>query len=189
MRIWYFLVWIWIMMTACSGPAHHYILSEPGGSVARHRHVPVQIGVDRVTLPAYLSGNGIPRQGTDGTLEYCEAAMWAASPDKGLQDHTIAYLQKSFSTPNVYRYPWDIENKNGVRLHIALTRFLYDARLHAVVLDASYYVETLLGTRRRARLYSIQIPVVKGETSLIVSAMNQAFDRLLADIARTISHF
>ncbi len=174
----------------CGGPAQQYILSVPGGDVARQNHrLAGQIGVDKVTVPAYLAGNKIPIQSAAGELTFCDAAIWATAPEKGLTRHLIAYLQKRFATPNVYRYPWDIAHQNGVRIKAVLNRFVYVESKGAVVLEASYFVESLRGNRRRAKLFATRVPVRKGTTPLIVAAMNRAFDRLAADAAQTISHF
>jgi len=182
-----FLLSFW--MIGCGGSVQQYILSQPQGSIQKIQHHIGQIGVDRVVVPAYLAGNKIPIQSAEGALTFCNAAMWATAPEKGLTNHAIAYFQKSFSTPNVYRYPWDIERKNGLRVHIALTRMVYVEKDNAVVLEASYFVETLLGHRRRSKLFSVRMPVAKGETPLIVEGMNKAFDRLLQDVARTLARF
>ncbi len=181
----FILAWF---LTACGGPAQQYILSEPGGSVAALHHAPAQIGVDQVTVPAYLSGNKIPVRSAEGTLTFCDRSVWATPPEKGLTRHAIASLQKRFATPRVYRYPWDIERSSGVRLHVALNRFIYDEATSSVILEGSYFVETLRGTHRRAKLFATRVPVAKGETPLIVAAMNQAFGRLVADAARVIAH-
>jgi len=188
MKYFFVFVFAWTM-SGCGGPAQQYILSEPTDAILHAGRRVAQIGVDKVAVPAYLSGNKIPIQSAAGELTFCDAAIWATAPEKGLTNHAIVYLQKSFATPSVYRYPWDIERKNGVRLHIALSRLVYVEAEEAVVLEASYFVESLMGKRRRARLFVTRVPVAKGETPLIVVAMNRAFDRLLNEAARTITHF
>ena len=183
------LVVLAFFLSGCGGSVQQYILSQPqqhGHKIPKHFG---QIGVDTVQVPDYLSGNKIPIQSADGMLTFCSASMWATAPEKGLTHHAIAYLQQTFSTPDVYRYPWDIERKNGVRVRIALTHFVYVEQQKAVSLKASYFVESLMGHRRRSKLFSVVMPIHKGETPLIVKGMNQAFDRLLDDVARTLSHF
>ena len=188
MRYFFIFAFAW-WMTGCGGPAQQYILSQPGGAVARTHRSVAQIGVDKVAVPAYLAGNKIPIQSAAGELTFCDAAIWATAPEKGLTNHLIAYLQKSFSTPNVYRYPWDIERSNGVRLKVTLNRLVYVEQEQAVVLEASYFVESLRGKRRRAKLFTTRVPVAKGETPLIVAAMNRAFDKLASNAAGLIAHF
>jgi uncharacterized lipoprotein YmbA len=181
-----FLVWF---VVGCGGSMQQYMLSTPTriSAVGHLRHV--QIGVDKIGIPAYLSGNKIPVQSAAGELTYCDSAIWASAPEKGLTEHMIAYLQKRFVTPAVYRYPWDIERKQGVRLKVTLSRFVYVEAKNAVELEASLFVEPLQGTRRLARLFRTSVPVHKGETPLIVGAMNRAFDELAEAAARMIGRF
>ena len=174
------------LLTGCGGAVQQYILSEPQTAIkASHRRVR-QIGVDRVVVPAYLAGNKIPVQSAKGELTYCDTAVWATAPEKGITRHLITYLQKRFATPHVYRYPWDIEKSTGVRLKVILNRFLYVESRKAVVLEASFFVEPISGHGRRARLFMTSIPVPKGETPLIVVAMNRAIDRLAEASAQMI---
>jgi len=186
----YLLVFVFAWwLSGCGGPAQQYILSEPVGAVTHTPRAIAQIGVDKVVVPAYLAGNKIPVQSATRELTFCASAVWASAPEKGLTHHLIGYFQKRFLTPNVYRYPWDIEHKNGVRVKVAINRFVYVEATRLVVLEASYFVESLTGKRRRAKLFATRIPVAKGETSLIAVAMNRAFDKLAADAAATIAHF
>ncbi len=182
------VVWVLVMLNGCSGPAQQYILSEPSAQIHTSHRYMGQIGVDQVVVPPYLVGNKIPIESDKGAVTYCDASVWAAAPEKGITRHLIAYLQKRFATPKVYRYPWDIEKANGKRLKIIINRFIYVASQKAVVLEASYFVEPIAGHGRRARLFSTSVTVPKGETPLIVTAMNQAIDRLAESAARMIGH-
>jgi len=175
-----------LLLAGCGGPAQQYILSEPQSTIATSRHAIRQIGVDQVIIPAYLTGNKIPIQSAAGELTYCDEAVWASAPEKGITRHLITYLQKRFATPHVYRYPWDIEKNTGVRLKVTLNRFIYVESKNSVVLEASFFVEPISGHGRRARLFSTTVSVPKGETPLIVVAMNQAIDRLAEAAARMI---
>ena len=175
-----------VLLTGCGGPAQQYILSEPQSAITASRRPVRQIGVDQVIVPAYLVGNKIPIQSAAGELTYCDTAVWATAPEKGITRHLITYLQKRFATPHVYRYPWDIEKSTGVRLKVILNRLIYVESQSAVVLEASFFVEPISGHGRRARLFTTIIPVPKGETPLIVVAMNRAVDRLAEATARMI---
>jgi len=178
-----------ILLTGCGGPAQQYILSEPQGTIPTVKRSIAQIGVDQVTVPAYLVGNKIPIQSAAGELTFCNEAVWATAPEKGITRHLITYLQKRFATPHVYRYPWDIEKSSGVRLKVIINRLIYVESSHRVELEASYFVEPIQGRRRRAKLFSTSVPVPKGETPLIVVAMNRAVDRLSEAAAQLIAHF
>jgi uncharacterized lipoprotein YmbA len=178
-----------LVLGGCGGSYERYLLSMPAAVPPAGTTRLGQIGVDKVSVPDYLSGTKIPVQNTKETLSYCSNAVWASHPEKGLSEHAIAYLQRRLGTPNVYRYPWEIERKQGLRVKIALSRFLYVAARNGVVLEASYFIEPLSGTRRISRLYRTFEPVPKGETPQIVSAMNRAYDRLLESIAQGIMHF
>jgi uncharacterized lipoprotein YmbA len=184
-----FILFLAALLGGCGGAQERYILSIPVTHPAGGHTRFAQIGIDKVSVPDYLSGAKIPRQDSPETLHYCDDAVWASNPEKGLSEHAIAYLQKRLNTPNVYRYPWDIERKQGIRIKIALSRFVYVASRSGVELEASYFIEPLSGTRRASRLYRTFEPVAKGETPQIVSAMNRAFDRLLEQIARSVNRF
>jgi len=178
-----------IFLAGCGGPAQQYILSEPQGTIPAAKHSIAQIGVDQVMLPAYLAGNKIPIQSAAGELTFCDEAVWATAPEKGITRHLITYLQKRFDTPHVYRYPWDIEKSSGVRLKVIINRLIYVESSRRVELEASYFVEPIQGRRRRAKLFATSVPVPKGETALIVVAMNRAVDRLAESAAQLIAHF
>ncbi len=177
------------LLVGCGGPAQQYILSEPQGSISSIGRSIAQIGVDRVTVPAYLAGNKIPVQSAAGELTFRDTAVWATAPEKSVTRHLITYLQKRFATPHVYRYPWDIDKSSGVRLKVIINRLIYVENSSRVVLEASCMVEPIQGTRRRAKLFSTSVPVSKGETPLIVVAMNRAVDRLAEASAQLIKHF
>jgi uncharacterized lipoprotein YmbA len=188
-RQWILALFFAVGVGGCGGAQERYILSMPATKpVGGHTRF-AQIGIDKVTVPDYLSGTKIPRQDSQEMLSYCDDAVWASNPEKGLSEHAIAYLQKRLNTPNVYRYPWDVERKQGIRIKISLSRFIYVASKSGVELEASYFIEPMSGTRRMSRLYRTFEPVAKGETPLIVSAMNRAFDRLLEQIARSVNRF
>ena len=178
-----------VFLLGCGGPARQYILAQPQGNIpASHRHIR-QIGVDLVTVPPYLTGYKIPIESGAGELTFSDGAVWASAPEKDLTRHLITYLQKRFATPHVYRYPWDIEKSAGVRLKVSINRLIYVESTRRVVLEASYFVEPIQGKRRRAKLFSTSVPVAKGETPLIVVAMNKAVDRLAEQAAMTIARF
>jgi uncharacterized lipoprotein YmbA len=178
-----------VFFASCGGSVQQYMLSVPGVVTSSNHTRHPQIGVDKVAVPAYLSGSKIPIQSAEGELTYCDSAVWASVPEKGLTEHLIAYFQKRFATPNVYRYPWDIERKQGLRIKVAITRFVYVEAKDVVELEASYFIEPLQGKRRVARLFHTSVSVPKGETPLIVSAMNRAFDQLAETAARMIGRF
>jgi len=178
-----------VFLFGCSGPAQQYILSEPKGTIRSVGHSFSQIGVDQVEVPSYLIGNKIPIQSGAGELTFCDEAVWATAPEKGVTRHLITYLQKRFATPHVYRYPWDIEKSSGVRLKVIINRLIYVESSRRVELEASYFVEPIQGSRRRAKLFATSVPVSKGETPLIVAAMNTAVDRLAEQAAVTIRRF
>ncbi len=176
-----------LFVVGCGGAEQEFLLSVPSSSISTARAHVAQIGVDQVAVPDYLHSNKIPQEEAPGQLSYCDSAVWASTPEKALTNHLIRYLQKRFATPNVHRFPWDIEKSTGVRLKVVVNRFIYAGNV--VELEASYYVEPIQGTRRRARLFTTRVPVAKGETPLIVAAMNRAFDRLAEDAARMIARF
>jgi uncharacterized lipoprotein YmbA len=143
--------------------------------------------VDQITVPDYLSGNKIPKMEAPDEVSYCSGAAWVSPPEKALTEHLIGYLKKYFATPNVHRYPWDVEKGGGVRLKVEINKFIYTGG--AVVLEANYSIEPMAGSRRISRFFKTIVPVRKGETPLIVAAMNKAFDKLSAQTSKGIASF
>ena len=178
-----------VMLSGCGSSAQRYFLSASAARpISSHTHL-AQIGVDKVVVPSYCAGTKIPVQSGANQLTYRNDAVWASVPEQGLTEHAIAYFQKRFSTPNVYRYPWDIEHKRGVRLQIALDRFVYVAATRSVELEGNYRIESMIGHRHRARLFRTSVPVAQGKISQIIYAMNRAFDRLLESATQEIVRF
>jgi uncharacterized lipoprotein YmbA len=178
---------LFMILVGCGGSGTEYLLSVPA-SPSRSLHMRHhQIGVDQVTVPDYLSGNKIPKMDTPGEISYCDSAVWVSPPEKALTQHLIGHLKKRFLTPSVYRYPWDVEKGGGVRLKVEINKFIYANS--AVELEANYYVEPMAGSRRVSKFFKTSVPVRKGETALIVVGMNRAFDKLAAQVARTIGSF
>ncbi len=176
-----------LFLSGCGGAGSEYLLSVPAPVVGSSGMRFAQIGVDQITVPDYLSGNKIPKMETPGVIDYCDNAVWVSRPEKALTEHMISYLKKYFQTPNVHRFPWDVDKSNGVRLKVEISRFVYTA--DAVELEADYYIEPLSGSRRVSKRFAAKVPVRKGETVLIVEAMNKAFDKLAAQAARSIAGF
>jgi uncharacterized lipoprotein YmbA len=171
----------------CGGGGAQYLLSVPTVPAGVSHRTIAQIGVDQVAVPDYLHGNKIAQEEAPGQLSFRADSAWGSAPEKALTNHLIRYLEKYFNTPNVHRFPWDIEKRTGVRLKVVINRFIYTGGY--VELEASYYVEPMVGQRRRAKLFATRVAVAKAETPRIVAAMNRAFDRLATDAARTINHF
>jgi len=170
-----------LFLVGCGGSQEVYLLSVPSS------HIPVshfrlgQIGVDQVHVPDYLSSTKIPKESNPGQVSYCSESIWVSPPETALTEHLMHYLQKRFATPNVYRYPWDIEKGRGVRLRVQISRFIYTDG--GVILDANYRIDSFGGKQLASRMFHTIVPVRKGETPLIVDAMNSAYDRLSAEIS------
>jgi len=173
----------------CTGSSKQYMLSVDNSSLQRITKKSTQIGVDKVSVPGYMEENRIAIRESAGAITY-SSDIWAVPTAKALTQTAltrtlIRTLQKKFSNPNVYLYPWDIERENGIRVKLTINSFIYSNGI--VDLEATYFTKRIGSKGKRSHMYSTQVPSSSG-TEAIVKAMSIAFGRLSADIAQKIAH-
>ncbi|HIP60929.1 MAG TPA: membrane integrity-associated transporter subunit PqiC [Sulfurovum sp.] len=172
------------VILGCTGSSKQYILSVDNSSLQSITKKNTQIGVDKVSVPGYMEENRIAIQESAGAITY-SSDIWAVPTAKALTQTLIRTLQKRFSNPNVYLYPWDIERENGIRVKVTINSFIYSNG--TVNLEATYFTKRIGSKSKRSHMYSTQVPS-SSDTAAIVKAMSIAFGRLSADIAQKIPH-
>jgi len=168
----------------CTGSSKQYMLSVDNSSLQSMAKKSTQIGVDKVSVPGYMEENRIAIRESAGAITYSRD-IWAVPTAKALTQTLIRTLQKRFSNPNVYLYPWDIERENGIRVKVTINSFIYSNGI--VDLEATYFTKRIGSKSKRSYIYSTQVPS-SSDTASIVKAMSIAFGRLSADIAQKIAY-
>ncbi len=176
------IFWAMILLglIGCGGISRQYLLSA-----GRDHTLPVakrtaQIGVDKITVPGYLEENRIAVQKPGGEISYRDEG-WAVPTSKSLTSSLIRSLQKRFSNPDVYLFPWDVEREQGIRVKVMIHRFIYSEG--KVILEASYFIKRIGSSHKRSYLFTTEIPSAE-ETSAIVQTMDGAFAKLTEAIGR-----
>ncbi len=168
-----------ILVAGCGTPKQ-YMLSSANISKAKAKSM--QIGVDKVEVPSYLQENRIPIKISNAQMKYSDA-IWAVDPSKALTQILISSLQKRFSNPNVYLYPWDIEKESGKRVKLRISKFIYDGK--NVVLEASYFIQPIAGGAKRSYLFGTKV-TSDDDTASIIKSMNRAYTKLIIAISHRI---
>lgn len=143
----------------------------------------IQIGVDKVTVPGYMEESQIATQKEGTQISYREE-IWAVPTPKALTNTLIQSLQKKFSNPNVFLFPWDVEKEGGVRVKVTVNRFIYHQG--RVSLEASYYIKRIGSSRKQSYLFNTAL-ASGADTASIVETMGRAFGKLTEEIGERIS--
>jgi len=175
-----------LILGGCVSSNNYYVLSTSTQPVHHYTQKHRVIGVEKVIVPKYLFKREIAVAKTSSQITFLDGAVWAEDLDAGLTQRLIAFLQKKFSQPNVYAYPWGVDRQPTVKIKVQLTRFI--AQGDRVYLDANWEAENIRTHRHKARLFSITVPT-KSDASSIVNAMDRAFGMLEKDIAKGIKNF
>ena len=176
---WAIILW---GLIGCGGISKQYLLSTnryPASPVAKRT---VQIGVDKITVPGYLEENRIAVQKPGGEISY-RGEGWAVPVSKSLTDSLIRSLQKRFSNPNVYLFPWDVERERGMRVKVVIQRFIYSGG--KVILEANYFIKRIGSRHKRSYLFAVEVSSAE-DTPSVIHAMGDAFGRLAAEIGRKL---
>jgi uncharacterized lipoprotein YmbA len=164
------------------GSSSQYLLSIDSSSIAKSSKRSTQIGIDKITVPGYMEENQIAIEKSTAEISY-RSGIWAVPVAKALTQTMISSLQKRFSNPNIYLYPWDIERERGTRAKVSINRFIYSA--DSVQLEATYFIKRIGSRSKRSYMFSTKVPS-GSDTASIVKAMNRAFSKLVDDVARHI---
>jgi cholesterol transport system auxiliary component len=175
-----------LLFTGCLS-SDYYILSHASTPASTCTGQPGSIGVEKVEVPQYLFKRNIAVAASSSRITFLHNAVWAEALDEGLTRRLISFLQKKFQQPQVYGYPWGSDTAPRIKLHLVISRFIVEGNY--AYLDASIVIQALHGTKQRARLFTTTVPVREQTPTGIVEAMDRAFGKLEAEIARTLCRF
>jgi len=176
-----------LLMAGCAMSNNYYVLSTASQPTTHFSSKNRTIGVEKVLVPKYLFKREIAVAKSASHVTFLDGAVWAEDLDAGLTQRLIGYMQKKFNQPKVYAYPWGTDRQPTVKLKVQVTRFI--AQGDSVYLDANWEVENMRSSRRKARLFSVTVPLPGHGSSEIVDAMDRAFGKLEEAIAKGISSF
>ena len=176
------LIVLFLMMAGCGGASKQYLLSVDMSGISRGTKSGMQIGVDKVTVPGYMEESQIAIQKPRGEISY-RSEIWAVPVEKALTSILIRSLQRKFSNPNVYLFPWDIEKERGTRVKATLNQFIYTKG--TVLLEATYFIKRIGSTHKRSYMFTTQVNS-SDDTASIVQAMGVAFGKLVEEIGRKL---
>ncbi len=181
MRTAFFTLFVALLLGGCAGSGNYYILSNPS-QPTQVRQVHTSIGVETVTVPKYLFKRNIAVAKSSNRIVFLSGAQWAEEMDEGLTRRIVTYLQRALHNPNVHAYPWGVEQQPKRILKIAVSRFI--AQNGKVYLDASWSVEDTQSGRSTSYLFSTEVEAGGSDAEHIVAAMDRAFGRFEAALAR-----
>jgi uncharacterized lipoprotein YmbA len=162
---------------------NYYVLSNASQPAHTYAYSNMRIGVEKVTVPAYLFKRDIAVAESSSQIKLLSGAAWGEDLDAGLTHRLITFLQKKFNQPNVHKYPWGVNTQPTKRVKVQISRFI--AMGDKVYLDANWEVENMRTGNTKARLFSTTVPTSL-DASAIVSAMDRAFGQLEEVVAQGI---
>ena len=175
------------ILNGCVGSSNYYVLSVASQPNAVYAHKNRVIGVEKVTIPAYLYKRQIAIAKSPSQIGFMSGSEWGEDLDTGLTQRLISFLQKKFRQPRVYEYPWNTDSKPSRRVKLQITRFIaYGDRVY---LDANWEVQNLSSGRSRSSLFSTSVVTTSGNAESIVASMDAAFRELEESIARGLKSF
>ncbi len=177
---------LWVLtlvgVIGCGGASKQYLLSVNGEQVSGAAKHTTQIGVDKIIVPGYLEESRIPVQKPGGEIRYRDEG-WAVPAATSLTNSLIYALQKRFSNPNVYLFPWDVEREQGMRIKVVIQRFIYSGG--KVILEANYFIKRIGSRHKRSYLFAVEVPSAE-DTPSVIRAMGDAFGKLTAEIGQKL---
>ncbi len=182
-----FAIVLLLSLNGCiSTSNNYYVLSIASHPSVVYKNNKSVIGVEQITVPGYLYKREIVVAKNTNQITLLNNAVWGEDLDAGLTQRLISFLQKKFNQPNVYAYPWGIENQPKLKVSVKINRFI--AQDDRVYLDANWEVMNLRTKKRKARLFSTSV-ATGSDASSIVNAMNKAFGQLEEKVALDVNHF
>ena len=164
----------------------YYVLSTAPQPAETYSHLKGAVGVEKISVPKYLFKREIAVAKSSSQVTFLGDASWAEEIDEGLTQRLISFLQKKFNQPEVYRYPWDMNEQPRIKVSVQISRFI--AQGDRVYLDASIQLENMRTGKRKARLFSTSVPSGSSASS-IVAAMDKAFGQFEKEVAFSIRNF
>jgi len=175
------------ILNGCVGSSNYYVLSVASQPNTVYAHKNRVIGVEKVTIPAYLYKREIAIAKSPSQIGFMSGSEWGEDLDTGLTNRLISFLQKKFRQPRVYEYPWNTDSKPSLKVKLQITRFIaYGDRVY---LDANWEVENLSNGRSRSSLFSTSVATNAGNVASIVASMDAAFRQLEESIASGLKSF
>jgi len=169
------------------GTSHYYVLSTPSQPQRIYQGLKESVGVEKVAVPKYLFKREIAIATSSSERLFLPHALWAEDIEEGLTRRVIHFLQKKFHSPEIYSYPWGVEQQPLLIVKIELTRFIVQEK--KVYLDASVYIENTDTSRHKATLFSTVVPVSEESASGMVEGMDSAFALLENRVAEMVRRF
>ena len=170
-----------LLLNGCVSSSNYYVLSVASQPNTVYAHKNRVIGVEKVTIPAYLYKRQIAIAKSPSQIGFMSGSEWGEDLDEGLTNRLISFLQKKFRQPRVYEYPWNTDTKPQQKVKVQITRFI--AYGDKVYLDANWEVENLTTGRSRSSLFSTSVPTQQKNAAHIVASMDAAFRQLEESIA------
>jgi len=168
----------------------YYILSVASTPTQSYTLSKGIIGVEKITIPAYLYKRDIAIAQSSSQITLLSNAQWGEDLDTGLTNRLIGYLQKKFNQPDVYPYPWGVSRQAHIKISVQISRFIAQGK--HVYLDATWRIEEIQSKKIKSKLFSSTIPIQsenKEDATSIVDAMDKAFIALEEQIANGVKHF
>ena len=172
------------IVIGCGSSGSYFILTGPS-VIEKHysKKLPV-VGIEKISLPEYMQQGKVAIQLSPTQIKYANSDKWAEDMESSLTKQLIKTVQKSFNTPNIYLYPWDLSRQADIKVNVSINRFIAFGQY--VYLDASWKIVDLRNKKEFARLYSTKVPCGKDIKS-VVSSMNRAFSKLSEKLVRDLS--
>lgn len=169
------------VLQGCFPSSHYYILSTPSSS--KSVKYPKSIGVERITLPKYLSKREIAVAHSSSKIAFLSDAIWAEELGEGLTQRMIYFFHKHFSQANVSLYPWNMTQQPDLKVKIKIMRFI--AYQGSVYLDGNWEIERMKRKTYHAKRFHIKVKT-KHDSDSIVASMDKAFAKLEQEVADVI---
>lgn len=174
-------------LTGCIFSAKsYYLLSVVPNPTHIYHKKPKMIGVEKITIPAYLYKREIAIANSNSEIGLLNNALWGEDLDDGLTNRVIVFLQKKFQNPEVYPYPWGIDKQPNIKVTIQISRFIAQEKF--VYLDASWRIENIKTNKSSAKIFQTKV-ATSLDTQSIVSSMNSAFGELEEALAIDMKNF
>jgi uncharacterized lipoprotein YmbA len=180
------LIAMFTLSGCITGTSHYYVLSMASQPTSLYAHKRSTIGVEKIIVPGYLYKREIAVAQNSNQITLLRGAVWAEDLDAGLTQRLIGFLQKKFSQPNVYAYPWGVKRQPEVKVNVQITRFI--AQGDYVYLDANWNLAKSRSDKTKASLFSVKVPT-SSDAQSIVASMDKAFSFLEEEIAKGIYRF
>jgi len=180
-----FLLFFTVLLFSACGATNYYSFSDLEMNDDMKSNYSSDVGVAKITLPAYMKQNRVVIQTAPHKLSFLEGDEWVDSLDLIATQTMINHLQKLSKGANISLYPWDFESKQGQKVTIHISRFI--AYEDSVTLEATYSIQGITkGSSRVDRSFKTVVPTDIKNTDKVVESMNMAFRYLAKDIHKAL---